>query len=384
MPTYYAGCGCTADYDYPEDEDEEVSGYCDSCSDSDDYDDDDRDENSYADGIAAQRVARDVNAMADNEFPDMRVPNSDRAVSCEFEGTYGIRTGVMALDYVQYGARYEHHGDSTCDGEIVFSRLHLLDRSEAIAYARSATALAMLHADRALKVGMRAGHHVHVSALDGSGRKMTPADLVSLYSIYMHCEDVLYRLAAAGWRSHRSDVDSSYSGSMHRVPGGLPKTPKNVGNAIGGARYQGVNISPYVAHMRSCRCGAFQYGAWNECECGDNNATIEWRLWNAAVSPRKIRAYIAISAVLTDAAATTDASEVEHLAENPYRGCETVDESSLDEQLTYLLTRPGFNERDRDDIRWLASFSPGMGELAHDYRTARQFTTTAAPDVAYA
>jgi hypothetical protein len=237
----------------------------------------------------------------------------------------------------------------------------LWDATQATEYGRSMSLIRDMRDAQACGVGLTAGHHVHVAARDyHTGRGFTPNALVSLYSVFAHCEDLLYRLAAAGWENHRCESNGDYSAPMLKVSPGMRRSPRSVGNAIGNERYQGLNVTPYLGAIQSCRCGAFRFGEWDACECPDNRATIEWRLFNAAVSPRKVRAYIAIAANLTSYAALVDSRATSSLDEHPFTGCNTVDTEALRKQLDYLTSRPGFTSRDRTDIEWLASISPGM------------------------
>jgi hypothetical protein len=288
-------------------------------------------------------------------------------VSCEWEATAGVLTAQEAIANLSGShVRGEYHSDSTCDGELVFGRLNLANRDRAEAYARSLAVIAELHRTGDVAVGMRAGHHIHIAARDESGRGMSPSALVSLYSVFTHCEDLLYRLASAGWSKHRDETSAGNWAKPIPKLEGMSKTVRNVGNAIGGDKYQGLNIGNYLANIRNCRCGAFQFGDWSECTCSDDYATIEWRLFNACVSPRKIRTYIAIAHCLTDYAATTNPSDCAHLTEHPFTSTAIVNEDSLARQFDYLMSRPGFTGRDRDDLMWLASISPGMGRLGRD------------------
>lgn len=376
MPAYYQ-CGCN----HPDANawlasnrlgSEYADEYCPDCSDgSDDYGyDEEREEECDGDYRAARDAAAFVSGLFGGELPQVFSPLITRDVSCEWEATSGVQTARCALgELSKPNASFVFHSDSTCDGELVFGRLRLCDRFAAEAYARSLATIAELHRRGDVTVGMRAGHHIHIGARDQDGRGMSPSSLVSLYSVFAHCEDLLYRLASAGWSQHR---DESSNGSWAKpIPklGSLEKTPRNVGNAIGGQKYQGLNIANYIANVRNCRCGAFAYGDWSECTCSDDYATIEWRLFNASVSPRKIRAYIAIAHCLTDYAATTDPRDCAHLVENPFSSTSIVNEDSLARQFDYLMSRPGFTGRDRDDLMWLASISPGLGRLGRDAET---------------
>jgi hypothetical protein len=369
MPTYYNGCGAVAS-DYPEGEDVYVDGSCESCEscDEDSYDEDYDSRPSIA---AAQNAASYAANLPDSLIPDMRVPQVQRAVSCEWEGSSGVATASQACGLLASGAESEYHSDGTCDGEVVFGYLRLWDPYAAKAYGRSVAAIDYLRTSGDVRVGFNAGHHIHVAARDSSGRGFSPNALVSLYSVYSHCEDLLYRFAAAGWSQHRTEASGGYSEPLQKLDQYQERTARNVGNAIGGDRYQGLNVTPYLERIQGCRCGAYRFGEWESCECGEDRMTIEWRLWNASVSPRKIRAYIAISAVLTDYAASVDVRDVSKLVENPFQGTGLVDEDSLARQLDYLATRPGFTARDREDLYWLATISPGMGSIGRAYEDSR-------------
>lgn len=380
MPTYYS-CG-TPESEWPEGEDIHLDYQCPDCADyltarpgftsRDEYEDYD----SSPDRNLARDAAGAVELTLDADLPDMLVPQTRRQVSCEWEGSDGVSTAYEACKLVN-GADAEYHGDGTCDGEVVFGRLSLWEDASARYYARSVSVIERLRAMGALRVGFNAGHHIHVAARDSSTYEgLSPNNLVSLYSVFAHCEDLLYRLAAAGWSGHRSENGGGYSAPMFKLASHETRTAKNVGNRIGGDRYQGLNVTPYLDSIQRCRCGAYRFGEWQSCECDDNRMTVEWRLWNASVSPRKIRAYIAISAVLTDYAANVDVRDVNKLDENPWSGTSHVDEESLLAQLDYLTTRPGFTSRDRKDLYWLASISPGMGELAREYENTRVGVST--------
>lgn len=372
MPTYY-DCGCV----YSEDPEGETEYRYEDCEDCRAQSEDDCEAESGTDVDAARRAAASV---SDGTAPlvSMYSPNLRREVSTEWEGSEGVQTALYALsllgNYGEPGSHHVHHGDCTCDGEIVFPRLRLDRQTDAAAFSRSMGAIAALRSQGAAAVSFSCGHHVHVSARDTEGHGLSPNALVSLYSVFAHCEDLLYRLAAAGWSRHRSDGGGSeYSAPIGKVQNGTKRTPKSVGWALGGNRYQGLNVSPYLDALQRCRCGAYRFGEWESCDCDDNRHTVEWRLWNGSVSPRKVRAYIAISAVLTDyAARVPDSRYSDSLTENPYQGCDVVNEDSLSAQLDYLLSRPGFSPRDRDDILWLVSIAPGMGSLSRGFTESRE------------
>lgn len=363
MPTYYS-CGCLYD-SYPSETDVERDEMCPGCR-SEDYDRDYDDYGPVSRSPQIERIVTGIRERWDSPHP-MLSPNLSRAVSCEWEAAAGVREAEAALLYLgSDGHPFEHHGDCTCDGELVFSRIQLWDAENARRYGNSLAVLAGLRDAGISRMSLAAGHHVHVSSRDTDGRGLSPNAIVSLYSVFAHLEDFLYRIAAAGWTRHRCESDSGYSAPMIKLQHGQRRTPLAVGRTISHDRYQGLNVQPFMSAIQQCRCGAYRFGEWDSCECPDHGHTIEWRLWNGAVSARKIRAYCAISSVLTSYAANVDVREVTDLSENEFQGCGYVNEESLAAQWDYLATRPGFSPQDRKDLSWLVSISPGFGSLARE------------------
>lgn len=285
--------------------------------------------------------------------------NQARLVSCEWEASFGIGNAAAVLSRMDDPPSWERHGDVTCDGEIVFSCLNLASRAEAKRYGRALEAIRQLRDSQLAGVGSNAGHHIHVSARGADGY-LSPNSLVSLVAVYSHCEDLLYRLASAGWRKHRTEESSDYANVMPAI---REKTPRNIGNALAGNRYFGLNVSNYLQAITHCHCGAYRYGEWSACECSLSQPTIEFRLWNSAVAPRKVRAYIGLSLALVEYAAQFADGAHAQLAENPFQGTEQVDEDSLQAQWDYLFGLPTLSYRDRSDLEYLRERSPGMGEL---------------------
>lgn len=379
MPTYYPDCGCRHS-DEPIGHEVFAPGLGDarSCEDCDGYDEpcdcsectECRERELEITATQRPRVAQAISLLPVSDLPNMLIPGLRRSVSCEWEGSAGVSYAAMELDDLgESGAVFNNVDDGTCDGEIVFSRLGLEDGIMAERYGRSLALLQRLKDAGYIRVGENAGHHIHVSAVDHAGNCFTPNALVTLYSVYAHCEDLLYRLASAGWRRHRTEGSSGYANGIPQI-GRQKKTPKNVGVAIADDRYYGLNVSRFIGAMARCRCGAYRFGDWGQCECGDEGKTIEWRLWNSAVSARKIRTYIVISHLITDYAANHTTDGHADLESNPWAGTDHVDEDSLARQLTFLLSLPGLTKRDREDIRWLVSISPGMGDLSDSYSLA--------------
>jgi hypothetical protein len=187
---------------------------------------------------------------------------------------------------------------------VVFDRLPL----ETEAGARTATdALETIRAEVS-RLTTACGFHVHVDP-----RPCDFSDVASLYHLWNGVEDILYRLAGAGWAGgHRGD---NY---CRAVPKGL-LTSKAIGAGMARQRYYGLNLENITRAMLSCECGAMRWGSWSECECRSiRQPTVEFRVWNATRTVRKAHAYVALSLGLVAAAHRThfDVKRVGTLAWN--------------------------------------------------------------------
>lgn len=349
----------------PADDGVYIDGYCSACQeDSDEYPDE------YGvDGRAAREAVNAAMELRDYELPIWHMPGQQRDVSAEWECTRGAQTACHALSILRddcgQGIPWEYHSDSTCDGEIVFSRFNLRSREGAAQCARHYAVLQNLHRARAVGLGPSAGHHIHVGARNYDGVNLSPNSLVSLYSAFTHCENLLYRLASAGWSEHRTGgADSGYARS-------LPSTDKNlrsIGNAFGRGKFYGLNLSNYLGSIAGCSCGAYEFGEWESCHCRDRGFTVEFRLWNAAVSPRKVRCYLGLSHGLVQWASENQGAAAADLPENLWTGStenpgSARERQSLARQAGFLL-RLTADDTERESLEWLLSISPGCKGLA--------------------
>jgi hypothetical protein len=118
--------------------------------------------------------------------------------------------------------------------------------------------------------------------------------MAALYEIFTFAEDVLFRLAAAGWHSHRG---VRYTQLMPKDPGmNAGKLAKNASRG----RHFSLNFQRILDAARSCSCGACATGDWQECECGClQRGTIEWRIFNATTKPETLHGWLILAHALT-------------------------------------------------------------------------------------
>ncbi len=236
-----------------------------------------------------------------------------RMVSVEQEvgmGSNEIAARLHQGGFARYDSRLGYHSsgartntpehfvhveeDSSVDGEIIYSKMRLDDPTTA---ARFEAALGVVKGsiqDDIAKLDMRCGLHVHV---DAKGYGM--AEVESLYHLWNHVEDTVFRLGAANWRCHRTSL-ASYNYA--------PPTMKHLDSraAIGGHFSEGgrgaLNLSNFLSSRGNCRCGAFSFAAWQDCTCDLGKSTVEFRVFNATANLRKIHAYTALSLAMVEAA----------------------------------------------------------------------------------
>lgn len=179
--------------------------------------------------------------------------------------------------------------DSTVDAEVIWRMVDLSDRAHAHRMATGMFAVRHLIRTGHVALTARCGGHIHIDA-----RGLSMSNLASLYHLFNHLEDVLYRIGSANWLGHRSETTgNSYAG-------GLPKNltgVRDVYNNMQRGRYA-LNLSPYLSAMTACRCGAYGSGDWAACDCELGRPTIEFRLWNTTANLRKIRAYVALQTAM--------------------------------------------------------------------------------------
>lgn len=183
-------------------------------------------------------------------------------------------------------------------GEVVYSRFNLSDRPMAREFSEAIWRIRELKKIRLVRTNRQAGMHIHISALPNNGlgeHVFGPKQMAGLYEIVSFCEDVLFRLASAGWEDHRG---LHYTAILPKFPNAV--TPGRIVQNIGGSRYYSLNFSRLITAAQQCRCGACAVGDWAECNCGSlSSGTIEWRYFNASTKPETIHGWLILAHSLT-------------------------------------------------------------------------------------
>lgn len=271
----------------------------------------------------------------------------------------GYHEGMAeAIPFGSPGGRkiYGEH-DSSCDVEIIYSKLRpdLLEDAMIVGRALAIVRESISRGDT--KLTPNAGFHVHVSAVTAETlAPMSQDAILKCASFFRATEDLLYRIAAARWSSHRDEL----TGGSYSVPPPSTATDTRKGEKLrrlGRDRY-GLNISPYVNSRNRCSCTAQTFGYWNECTCSavrESHCTIEFRLWNATANPTKVRAYLALSTAIL-AWSETNADSNVTLDEHPYAGVDRADRDSLKRQLRLLSQLP-LTDEERSSVAYCMEYS---------------------------
>lgn len=255
------------------------------------------------------------------EWPALTLdgPRPSRLISTEQEIAHGrsivqtqLRSSGLLLDSSHHASMpYDPNGDgsqlaicygmsdSSCDGEIVYTKLDLGNNNHAKRFGEASAIVQAMAARRETSVSFTCGYHVHVSGTDREGRVLTPNAIRRLYAIIGHVEPVLFRLAEGGVGRYRG---GSHSKPIPKLPNGQPRTAMAIRNHWHDDRYLSVNISPFLDAIQRCNCGAMTWNGWQGCTCGQVNqgGTIEFRVWNGVTRPDTIHAFLALSDGIVD------------------------------------------------------------------------------------
>lgn len=174
--------------------------------------------------------------------------------------------------------------DSSCGYELIFDRLQLRNRNQAERISQVFTILKELKEEGNISLSARCGFHVHVD-VSTWGMK----EIVSAYHLWNYLEDPIFRFASAFWNSHRDEeVGGGYSTP---VPKGHVSR-RDIGRVLDGRR-DALNFSPILRARQNCGCSAIIYEDWANCTCAVSQPTLEFRVFNATLNQRKIKAYLA-------------------------------------------------------------------------------------------
>jgi hypothetical protein len=189
-------------------------------------------------------------------------------------------------------------------GEVVYSRFMLNYPDQARDLSNMLAAINALERQGVVRTDVCAGTHIHVSAVDEHGKVFGPAQMAALYEMETFAEDVIFRIGAAGWPSHRG---SHYTRLMPKlnVPEDRPDprwgiSPGKIAKLSRRERYYSLNFQRLLTAVQSCGCGACMVGDWNECDCGVlDRGTIEWRIFNSTTDPKHMHAWLLLAQGMT-------------------------------------------------------------------------------------
>jgi hypothetical protein len=254
--------------------------------------------------------------------------------------------------------------DSSVDAEIVYSKLDL--SSNAVA-TRFASALDVVRSEVAsdeapARLTLRCGGHVHVG-LSGAGleqeQKYGMTDVESLYHVWNHVEDVVYRLGSANWSKHRTLAGNSYTNETRKGLSRRGEIGRHFENDRGS-----LNFSNFLAARGYCTCGAFTFEAWEDCVCSDlPKATVEFRVFNGTANLRKIHAYTALSLALVEYA-KRNTVKVDDLPSHGWtRTEEVVITEAAEAALRFILTEAPLTYDEKVNVLYCAEHS-SLKEIA--------------------
>lgn len=240
-------------------------------------------------------------------------------------------------------------------GEIVYSQLFLDRPTHVSMLTRSLHALRAMRNGGMIGTNTSAGTHFHLAVTtEGNPRIFGPAQIAALYEIFSHCEDVIFRMAAAGWSEHRGD---GYTRRMDR----MEATPGKVIKHVSESRYFSLNFTRLLDAARGCRCGAVHMGDWQECTCGClAGGTVEWRVFNATTKPSTMHAWLLLAHAIT---AKAFDHEIGTLVPQPYYSSSADHHESTVE---WIIDNCPLTVSERLEIASLAARSPGLS-LGQDF-----------------
>lgn len=185
-------------------------------------------------------------------------------------------------------AYVEYDGSLSEGGELIISRLGLPEQTETRRLWQTLAVLRKHVRDGHNSLNMQCGVHIHVDV----GKYDLPWAMSAAVT-YNFLEKVLYHIASANWSSHRSVRGNDYS----KLTPKMVDNPARFREVFGYDRYYGLNASNYLSATQRCECGNRE--TLSQCSCRRYKATLEFRLWNTTVNPRKLHAYIAICQAIT-------------------------------------------------------------------------------------
>jgi hypothetical protein len=217
--------------------------------------------------------------------------------------------GYAEVDGIQYYSSSPNPGRvSVCEdaslpgsgGEVKYSRFNLADPEHFHRFSEAVGRMRQLAREAGVvRVDKSAGTHIHIDVTDVNGKRLGPVEMTSLHELFCYAEDAIYGIAAAGWdNGHRQSPGGG--GYCRPVPKIDQANAWRISRAMRQERYFGLNFGRLLSSAANCHCGAAQFGAWEDCECGVfDTATVEWRVFNASTKPETIHAWLLLAHAMT-------------------------------------------------------------------------------------
>lgn len=261
-----------------------------------------------------------------------------------------------------YPAHIETDSSVPSGGELVISMLRLDTQADAEAMVSIQEAVKTRLEAEDIVFSAKCGTHVHI---DMHG--YTVVDARNKVTIYSYLEDVIFRLGSSGFSDHRSVV----SGNHYALPikkdkwGDIKKF--GVEFLRRADHTDSLNMQHFYNSMKSCKCGAIEFGSMAECECIRKKCTAEWRVFNGTGNPRRLHAYIGIVQAVTawsqDRVLALDDFEpmefdatTKFTVQNTFRHLKTAD--MWKERLVWMFENLPFTDAERESIMYCIETSP--------------------------
>lgn len=186
-------------------------------------------------------------------------------------------------------------------GEVKYSRFNLANDADIRSFSEAAGRMRQLAREaRVVRVGKEAGTHIHIDVTDVNGKRIGPVEMTALHELFCYAEDAIYGIAAAGWDNGHRQSPTGRGGFCQPVPKIDQANAWRINRAMRSERYFGLNFGRLLSSAANCHCGAAQFGAWEDCECGVfDTATVEWRVFNASTKPETLHAWLLLSHAMT-------------------------------------------------------------------------------------
>ena len=151
--------------------------------------------------------------------------------------------------------------------------------------------------DAGMRPSPQTGIHVHIEAKNHDGSPMTGRQIASIARFFYKFEDAIYRIASSGWQSIRSGATSYAKPVPEDIAREIMKvkTMQELWNVWDGNRASGRQVRGQRHWGRSLdRYYAINYRSLQA------HGTIEFRVFNGSVNPRRVQTYLALCMAIVD------------------------------------------------------------------------------------